>query len=148
MSLVKVNVENLKSKIEPIYNTPTTYETNVPKRLDNLEWSRWHLKISILLSSCWALAALETSVLTPLLVFLKEDFKLGVLQSSFITSSWIAGGFIGAIFFGWIGDRYGRRLTFLVAILCSSIATGIAAVSPHFNMFLFFHAMTAYPFYY
>jgi MFS family permease len=84
------------------------------------------------------------SITTPLLVFIKEDFGISLLEASWITSCWIIGGMLGSLVFGWVGDTYGRRTTFMVTIIWSSTSTCIASWVPNFYAFLFFHAMTSY----
>src|SRR5436190_12466250 len=37
---------------------------------------------------------------------------------------------VGAVFFGWLGDAYGRRISMVVAILMMAIPTGAIGLLP------------------
>ncbi|KAJ3389442.1 hypothetical protein HDU92_001016 [Lobulomyces angularis] len=99
--------------------------TNITKRLDNLNWSKWHTKTTIVLGVGWALDAFETSILSSVLNLIKEDFNVtSVTEASLMTSVWLIGGMVGAIFFGWVGDRVG------VAGEYSAVTSSIAEFVP------------------
>jgi MFS transporter, SHS family, lactate transporter len=48
---------------------------------------------------------------------------------------------IGALLFGWLGDRYGRRTPLMIDIACYSVIQLLTAFSPNFAVFLMLRAL-------
>ena len=59
--------------------------------------------------------------------------RAGVAYALFLT---LAMRFIGAFIFGRLGDRWGRKPTLMLDILCYSIIGALAAFSPNLRVFL------------
>jgi MFS family permease len=89
-------------------------ETNIPQRLDRLPWSRWHLKMVAALGITWLLDGLEVTLAGSLASVLKDKNALGLTNSQVGGSAtgYLAGAVIGALFFGWLTDRLGRKKLF------------------------------------
>jgi putative MFS transporter len=64
------------------------------------------------------------------LAFFVKDWHLTFGQSGTILFASGIAAIPGAIFFGWLGDRIGRRKVFMMMILTLSVATGVMAVAP------------------
>jgi MFS transporter, putative metabolite:H+ symporter len=64
------------------------------------------------------------------LAFFVRDWHLTYGQSALILFSSSVAAVPGAIFFGWLGDKIGRRKVFLITILTFSFATGAMALTP------------------
>ena len=108
--------------------------TDIPARLDRLPWSRWHWMIVIGLGTVWILDGLEVTIVGSMSDALKpEDTGLGL--SSFdiglAGSIYVAGACIGALFFGQLTDRYGRKKLFLITLGVYTVATVLTAFSPN-----------------
>jgi MFS family permease len=112
-------------------------ETEIPQRLDRLPWSGWHVRILVALGTSWLLDGLEVTLVGSLSGILqsKSGLLLSDPQVSAAATLYLAGAVMGALFFGHLTDRFGRRKLFLLTLATYSIATVGTAFS--FN-FLFF----------
>jgi MFS family permease len=119
-------------------------ETNIPQRLDRLPWSRWHLLMVIALGITWLLDGLEVTLAGSLASVLREPAALGLsdLQVGATATGYLAGAVTGALVFGWLTDRYGRKKLFLVTLAVYLSATAATAFSWNFASFVAFRALT------
>ncbi|KAI9294086.1 MFS general substrate transporter [Neoconidiobolus thromboides FSU 785] len=113
------------------------------KRLDNLNWTRWHTKLTVILGVGWAFDAFEITIVSSMLNNLKVYFNITAQAAGAITTVWLMGALVGALGFGYFGDRFGRKLSFVVTILFYSLMTCITAASFHYPFFLVFRFLTA-----
>jgi MFS family permease len=120
----------------------TTSEA-VGTRLDRLAWKPIHTWITLALGIGWLLDAFEVNVVGNVLGVLRDLWHLSDSQASAIVSVWLVGLMIGALFFGYLADRFGRRKLFLITLLLYSCATVISALSPGYWFFLVFRFLTA-----
>ena len=120
-----------------------TVQTDIPARLDSLSWSGFHSRVIAALGITWILDGLEVTLAGALSGALKES---PVLQFSntdigIVISAYIAGAVLGAIGFGWLTDRIGRKKLFFVTLAVYLIATAATAFSwslASFALFRFF----------
>jgi MFS family permease len=108
--------------------------TDIPARLDRLPWARWHWLIVIGLGTVWILDGLEVTIVGSMSDALKpEDTGLGM--SSFDVglagASYVAGACLGALFFGHLTDRFGRKKLFMLTLGVYTVATVLTAFSPN-----------------
>ena len=115
-----------------------TIETNIPARMDRLPWSRWHWLIVIGLGSVWILDGLEVTIVGTIASRLTEDgsgIRLTESQIGFAAAIYVAGACLGALFFGHLTDRFGRKRLFMVTLLVYLVATVATAFSGSFLWF-------------
>jgi MFS family permease len=119
-------------------------ETNIPQRLDRLSWSRWHLVMVVALGITWLLDGLEVTLAGSLASLLKQPTTLGLtdVQVGSTATGYLAGAVIGALIFGWLTDRLGRKKLFFVTLALYLSATGATAFSWNFGSFLLFRCLT------
>jgi MFS family permease len=119
-------------------------ETNIPARLDRLPWSRWHAKIIIALGTSWLLDGLEVTLAGSLAAILKDKKALGLsdAQVGAAATSYLAGAVVGAMLFGYLTDRFGRRKLFLITLATYATATAATAFSWNFLTFILFRFVT------
>jgi MFS family permease len=107
--------------------------TNVPARLDRLPWARWHWMIVIGLGTVWILDGLEVTIVGNLSGALaKPGSGLHITQSQvsgLAAAMYVAGACVGALFFGWLTDRFGRRKLFIITLGVYLTATALTALS-------------------
>jgi MFS family permease len=121
-----------------------TIETNVPARLDRLPFSGWHRKIIIALGTSWLLDGLQVTLAGSLAGILEDKKALGLSdpQVTAGATTYLAGAVLGAILFGYLTDRLGRRKLFLVTLAVYSLATAATALSWNFWSFALFRFVT------
>ena len=89
-----------------------TISTDIPARLDRLPWSRFHWTIVIGLGAVWILDGLEVTIVGSMSEALKSsDTGLGLTsaQIGLAGAVYVAGACVGALFFGQLTDRFGRK---------------------------------------
>jgi MFS family permease len=112
-------------------------ETDIPERMDLLPWSRWHVRIITALGTSWLLDGLEVTLVGSLSGILesKNGLSLTDPQVTSAATIYLAGAVCGALFFGHLTDRLGRKKLFLVTLATYSVATICTALS--MNLLLF-----------
>jgi len=121
-----------------------TVETDVPARLDRLPWSRWHWMVVIGLGITWLLDGLEVTLAGSLVGMLKDPRSLGMSdpQIGVTATAYLAGAVVGALFFGYLTDRLGRRKLFFLTLILYLSATALTALSWNFWSFVVFRVFT------
>ncbi|MEV1243973.1 MFS transporter [Nonomuraea sp. NPDC050022] len=125
-----------------------TITTKVPARLDRLHWSRWHWMIVIGLGTVWILDGLEVTIVGNLSAQLaKPGSGLDITQAQvagLAAALYVAGACSGALFFGWLTDRFGRKKLFLITLVVYLVATLMTALSFDAWWFFLFRFMTGF----
>ena len=106
--------------------------TDIPARLDRLPWARWHWLVVIGLGTVWILDGLEVTIVGSMSDALKPDgpgLGMSSFQVGFAGAAYVAGACIGALFFGQLTDRLGRKKLFMVSLGVYSVATVLTAFS-------------------
>jgi MFS family permease len=124
---------------------PETIETNVPKRLDRLPWSSWHWLVVYALGFVWILDGLEVTIVGSIGPTLqKTSLHLSSFQVGLIGAFYVAGGVTGALVFGFMTDRWGRKKLFMITLglyLCATVATAFSFSPWSFFLFRFIAGM-------
>ncbi|MCW2784394.1 MAG: major facilitator superfamily 1 [Marmoricola sp.] len=106
--------------------------TDIPARLDRLPWVRWHWLIVIGLGTVWILDGLEVTIVGSMSAALKPH-STGLGMSSYQVglagSTYVAGACIGALLFGQLTDRFGRKKLFMITLGLYTVATVLTAFS-------------------
>jgi MFS family permease len=111
--------------------TGAVVETMIPRRLDRLPWSRWHWMVVIGLGITWILDGFEVTLVGALAsVLTKADtLHLTTHQASSAGTWYLLGAVTGALVFGYLTDRWGRKRLFMVTLavyLVFTVASGLA----------------------
>ena len=121
-----------------------TIETRIPARLDRLPWSRFHWMIVIGLGTVWILDGLEVTIVGSISGRLTEagsGLTLDPSQIGTAAAFYVAGACVGALFFGQLTDRLGRKKLFLVTLavyIAATIATAFSFSPLYFFIARFF----------
>lgn len=106
--------------------------TAVPARLDRLPWARFHWMIVVGLGAVWILDGLEVTMIGAVGPRLTEaDSGLGLSAAGIgrAAAIYVLGSCLGALFFGQLTDRYGRKRLFLITLgvyIAATTATAFA----------------------
>ncbi|WOD17664.1 MFS transporter [Paraburkholderia kirstenboschensis] len=121
-----------------------TIETDLPSRLDRLPWGRFHTLIVLALGVTWLLDGLEVTLAGAVASALKASPALRFTNADvgLAGSAYIAGAVLGALGFGWLTDRLGRRKLFFITLALYLAATAATAVSWNLASFLLFRFLT------
>jgi MFS family permease len=106
--------------------------TDIPARLDRLPWARWHWLVVIGLGTVWILDGLEVTIvgsMSSALESSKTGLGLTAFEVGLAGAVYVAGACIGALFFGQLTDRFGRKKLFLITLGVYTVATVMTAFS-------------------
>jgi MFS family permease len=119
-------------------------ETDIPARLDRLPWSNFHLLIVIALGVTWVLDGLEVTIVGSIGPILKDKQTLGFSDQDIgsVASAYLTGAVIGALGFGWLTDRMGRKFIFYVTLATYICGVLLTAFSWDFWSFALFRFVT------
>jgi len=122
------------------------FTTSIPERLDRLPWSRWHLRMVTALGITWLLDGLEVTMSGALASILRDPRALGLsdVQVGASATGYLAGAVSGALLFGWLTDRLGRKKLFFVTLTVYLAATAATAFSWNFWSFVVCRALTGF----
>ncbi|MFL6792652.1 MAG: MFS transporter [Bradyrhizobium sp.] len=119
-------------------------ETSIPVRLDNLYWSGFHTRVVLALGITWILDGLEVTLAGSLSGALKESptLQFSNFDIGFSNSAYLAGAVLGALGFGWLTDRIGRKKLFFITLALYLTATAATALSWNVASYALFRFLT------
>jgi MFS family permease len=111
--------------------------SSIPARLDRLPWSGWHWRVVTALGIAWVLDGLEVTLVGSLGVVLQRPDTLSLSASEIGVSGslYVCGAVLGALFFGRLTDRLGRKKLFLTTLTVYMMATLATALAPDYLWF-------------
>jgi MFS family permease len=112
----------------------TAAASSIPARIDRLPWSRWHWRVVLALGIAWVLDGLEVTLIGSIGGILERSDTLGLsaAQVGWTGSIYIAGAVLGALVFGRLTDRLGRKRLFMITLAVYMLATLATAFSTGF----------------
>lgn len=113
------------------------HETRIPERLDRLPWSSFHTRLVIALGITWVLDGLEVTLAGSVAGALRESpaLRLSEAQVGLSASAYLLGAVLGALGFGWLADRWGRKRLFWITLAVYGLATAATAFTNDFALF-------------
>ncbi|MFL5154836.1 MAG: MFS transporter [Microvirga sp.] len=123
---------------------PGIVETDIPARLDRLPWGRFHNLVIVALGITWILDGLEVTLAGSLAGALKESPTLRFTNTDIglASSAYLLGAVLGALFFGWLTDRLGRKKLFFITLALYLVATAATAFSWNIWSYCLFRFLT------
>lgn len=123
--------------------TGTVVDTDIAARLDRLPFGRFHTLVIVALGITWVLDGLEVTLAGALVGALRKapmsftEFDVGLAASSYLV-----GAVVGAVGFGWLTDRIGRKKLFFITLFLYLIATAATGLSWNIWSFCLFRFLT------
>ncbi len=127
--------------------TPTTddsaiIETDIPARLDRLPWGRFHSLVVLALGITWVLDGLEVTLAGALAGAIRSSLHLTSANVGLASTAYVLGLVSGALFFGWLTDRLGRRKLFFATLAVYLVFAAATAFSFDLASFALFRFLT------
>ncbi len=125
-------------------DTAAVIETDIPARLDRLPWTRFHTLVVVALGITWILDGLEVTLAGSIAGALQESpvLHFDAAEVGLVGTAYLVGAVTGAVLFGYLTDRLGRRKLFFVTLGLYLVATAATAFSWDFWSFAVFRALT------
>ena len=119
-------------------------DTDIPARLDRLPWGRFHTLVVMALGITWILDGLEVTLAGSLVGALRASpvLKMTNAEVGLASSAYLAGAVSGALFFGWLTDRLGRKKLFFITLAVYLVATAATGLSWSVWSFCLFRFLT------
>ncbi len=123
---------------------PTPFQTDIPARLDRLPWSRFHGLVVLALGITWVLDGLEVTIVGSLGPALQDPRTLALTAQDIgsVASAYVLGAVVGALGFGWLTDRLGRKVIFYVTLAVYVAGVLLSAFAWDFWSFAAFRLIT------
>jgi MFS family permease len=121
-----------------------TFRSDVPARLDRLPWSRWHWMVIAALGVTWIIDGLEVTMIASFSAVLQEPQSLHFTgsQIGLLGTAYLAGAVLGALMFGYLTDRLGRKKLFSITLGLYLVSAFLTAFSWDLASFALFRFLT------
>lgn len=123
---------------------PRAVTTLIPARMDRLPWTRFHWLIVVALGITWILDGLEVTLKGAISGVLQEPQTLHFTSAEIgmIASFYLAGAVVGSLVFGYLTDRFGRKVFFFVTLAIYLVGVLLTAFSWNLWSFVLFRFIT------
>ena len=119
-------------------------ETNIPARLDRLPWAKFHWLVVIGLGTVWILDGLEVTIVGSIASRLTEKgsgIAISTAQIGTAAAVYVAGACLGALFFGQLTDRFGRKKLFIICVAGFTAASFLCALAQNIEQMVAFRLL-------
>jgi MFS family permease len=123
---------------------PRILTSLIPARLERLPWGQFHTLVVAALGITWILDGLEVTLAGSVAGALKASPSLGFTDADvgLAGSAYLLGAVAGALYFGWLTDRLGRKKLFFITIAVYLTATALTGASWNAWSFFLFRFLT------
>jgi len=119
-------------------------KTSIPARLDRLPWGAWHWQVIVALGITWIIDGLEVTLVGAIsgVLISPKSLHFSSEQIGLLGTSYLVGAVLGALLFGYLTDRLGRKKLFTITLGLYLIAAFLTAFSWNFASFAVFRFFT------
>jgi MFS family permease len=137
-------LDSKKTEVVAAAGAEGIVETDIPARLDRLPWGRFHTLVVVALGITWILDGLEVTLAGSVAGALKASpvLQFSNAEVGLAATAYLAGAVLGALLFGWLTDRLGRKKLFFITLAVYLCATGATALSWNLASFALFRFLT------
>ena len=114
---------------------------NVVARIERLPTSWWHVKTRIIVGVATFFDAFDAIAIATVLPVLVPMWKLTGPEIGFMISAGYVGQLVGALLFGWIGERFGRMPAMIGSIAVFAVMSLVCAFAWDYNSLLWFRTL-------
>ena len=111
--------------------SPGAVRSLIPARIDRLPWSSFHTRMVVALGVAWILDGLEIQVATAVGAVLnqRDTLNLSSTEVGLIATVYLVGEVVGALVFGRMSDKLGRRNLFMITLGVYLVGSGLTALT-------------------
>jgi MFS family permease len=111
--------------------TPAEVRSLIPARIDRLPWSPFHTQMVVALGVAWILDGLEIAVASAVGAVLNEPETLDLSATAVgrVATVYLVGEVVGALVFGRMSDKWGRRNLFMITLGVYLLGSGLTALT-------------------
>jgi MFS family permease len=113
-----------------------TSRSLVPARMDRLPWTRFHWMVIVGLGVSWILDGLEIQIVSN--AGFATEFHMNAAAVGWVGTIYLIGEVVGALVFGRLSDKLGRRKLFILTLAIYLVGSAIAGLSPAIWFLLLF----------
>lgn len=95
-----------------------------------------HTRLIVGIGVAWLFDAMDVGMLSFVIAVSQSEWQLSTVQMGWIGSVSSIGMAVGAILFGMMADRFGRKAILILTLLVFSIGSGISAFATSYGIFL------------
>src|SRR3954449_9093857 len=120
--------ERMLTMSSPAQTEERPVRSLIPVRMDRMPWSRFHWTVIFGLGTAWILDGLEIQIVAS--AGYKADLGMSDAQVGFTATVYLVGQVVGALVFGRLTDKLGRKKLFIITLLVYLVGSGVAGLSP------------------
>ena len=109
-------------------NTAASSKSLVPARMDRLPWTRFHWMVIVGLGISWVLDGLEIQIVSN--AGFAKEFHMNAGAVGWVGTIYLVGEVVGALVFGRLSDKLGRRRLFILTLAIYLVGSAVAGLSP------------------
>lgn len=106
----------------------------IPARMDRLPWSRFHTMVIVGLGTAWILDGIEVQIVAA--NGFAQDLGMSTTEITASATFSLLGQVLGALLFGRLTDRIGRKKLFVLTLAVYLIGSGLAGAA--FSLWFFY----------